>query len=164
MSNFIYSFFNQPAIIIGCIALIGLITLKRPLEKIISGTMKTVIGFVILSQGENIISNALNNLSPAFQSAFHVQGVIPSNEAIIGTSQNMFESEMALIMAFGFLCNILIARLTKFKYIFLSGHHILFMSALLAAVLSTIGFKGTELVIVGSLLLGAVMTITPAVV
>lgn len=161
--NFIFSFFNQPAIIIGLIAFIGLITLHKPVEKVLTGTFKTVIGFVILSQGGNIISSALNNLSPAFESAFHVQGVIPSNEAVIGTAQKLFGPEMALIMAFGFLCNILIARFTKFKYIFLSGHHILFMSALLSAVLSTLGFKGTELVIVGSLLLGAVMTLSPAV-
>ncbi|WP_461241059.1 PTS ascorbate transporter subunit IIC [Paucilactobacillus sp. N302-9] len=161
--NFIFSFFNQPAIIIGVIALIGLIALKRPVDKIITGTFKTVIGFVILSQGGNIISSALTNLSPAFESAFNVRGVIPSNEAVIGTAQKMFGSEMALIMAFGFLCNILIARFTKFKYIFLSGHHILFMSALLSAVLSTLGFKGPELVIVGSIFLGIVMTLSPAV-
>ncbi|WP_425311622.1 PTS ascorbate transporter subunit IIC [Oceanobacillus oncorhynchi] len=164
MMNFVYSFFNQPAIIIGLIAFIGLVALRKPIDKILSGTFKTVVGFVILSQGGGIISSALEKLSPAFESAFQVQGVIPSNEAVIGLAETLFGAEMALIMAFGFICNILIARFTKFKYIFLTGHHVLFMSALLAAVLSTIGFRGTELVITGSLILGAVMTLSPAVV
>ncbi|WP_461211757.1 PTS ascorbate transporter subunit IIC [Enterococcus sp. JNUCC 77] len=164
MMNFIYSFFNQPAIIIGLIAFIGLVALKKPAGKILTGTFKTIIGFVILSSGGGIISGALEKLSPAFESAFNVHGVIPSNEAVIGVAENLFGSEMALIMAFGFLCNILIARFSKFKYIFLSGHHVLFMSALLSAVLSAIGFKGTELVIVGTLLIGSLMTISPAVV
>lgn len=162
--NFIYSFFNQPAIIIGLIAFIGLIALKKPADKILTGTFKTVIGFVILSSGGGIISGALEKLSPAFESAFNVHGVIPSNEAVIGVAENLFGSEMALIMALGFVGNILIARFSKFKYIFLSGHHVLFMSALLSAVLSAVGFEGTELVIVGSLLLGCLMTISPAIV
>lgn len=162
--NFIYSLFNQPAIIIGIIALIGLVSLKRPLDKVISGTFKTIVGFVILGEGGGIIVKALNSLGPAFESAFNVQGVIPTNEAVIGAAQSMFGSEMALIMAFGFLFNVLIARFTKFKYIFLSGHHILFMAGLLAAVLSTLGFKGIELIVVGSLLLGIIMTLSPAIV
>lgn len=162
--NFIFSFFNQPAIIIGLIAFIGLVALKKPVDKILTGTFKTVIGFVILASGGGIISSALEKLSPAFESAFNVRGVIPSNEAVIGVAQKLFGSEMALIMAFGFLCNILIARFTRFKYIFLSGHHVLFMSALLSAVLSALNFKGIELVVVGSLILGSVITLSPAIV
>ncbi|WP_281173156.1 PTS ascorbate transporter subunit IIC [Carnobacterium funditum] len=159
-----YSFFNQPAIIIGLIALIGLVALKKPFSKILTGTLKTVIGFLILSEGGGIIASALDTLGPAFENAFNIQGVIPANEAVIGVAENILGSEMALIMAFGFVFNIIIARFTKLKYIFLSGHHVLFMSALLAAVLGTIGFSGFELVAVGSIFLGAVMAISPAIV
>lgn len=162
--NFIYSFFNQPAIIIGLIAFIGLVALKKPVTKIITGTGKTVIGFLILSKGGDIISEALDTLGPAFEDAFNVQGVIPANEAVIGIAENLLGTEMSLIMAFGFIMNILIARLTNIKYIFLSGHHILFMSALLAAVLGTAGFSGVELVVIGAFLLGSFMAISPAIV
>lgn len=162
--NFIYSFFNQPAIIIGLITLIGLVALKKPMSKIVTGTVKTVIGFLILSLGGGIISEALGTLGPAFENAFNVQGVIPANEAVIGIAENILGQEMSLIMAFGFLMNILIARFTKLKYIFLSGHHVLFMAALLAAVLGASGFEGVELIVVGSFLLGSAMTISPALV
>ena len=89
--------------------------------------------------------------------AFHIQGVIPNNEAIVAIAQQMFGTETALIMGFGFVANILFARFTPWKYIFLTGHHTFFMAALLSAVLGTSGMEGATLVIVGSLLLGFFM-------
>lgn len=162
--NFIYSFFNQPAIIIGLIAFVGLVALRSPVTKIITGTFKTVIGFLVLSLGGGIIAGALDTLGPAFENAFNVQGVIPANEAVIGIAENLLGTEMSLIMGFGFVFNILIARFTSTKYIFLTGHHVLFMAALLAAVLGTAEFSGVELVIVGSFLLGSFMALSPAIV
>lgn len=162
--NFIYSFFNQPAIIIGLIALVGLVALRRPFSKVLTGTFKTVVGFLIFSSGGAIISGALGTLGPAFENAFGAQGVIPTNEAVIGEAERLFGTEMSLIMALGFLFNILIARFTSTKYIFLTGHHVLFMSGLLAAVLGTAGFTGVELILVGAFLLGSFMSISPAIV
>lgn len=164
MINFIVSFLDQPAIVVGIMALIGLIALKKPVSQIVTGTFKTIIGFIIFQLGSGAIADNLNILGPAFQSAFHIQGVVPTNEAVIALVQKNFGTEMALIMAFGFIVNILIARLTSLKYIFLTGHHMLFMAGLLAAILSVLGFKGPELIIVASLLLGATMVITPAMV
>ncbi|MGX7107414.1 PTS ascorbate transporter subunit IIC [Hutsoniella sourekii] len=164
MMNFIYSFFNQPAIIIGLIALIGLIAQKSSFSKTLVGTLKTVIGFLIMSLGGGIISDSLSTLAPAFESAFHVQGVIPNNEAVIGVAQNMLGTEMTLVMGLGFVFNILIARFTKYKYIFLTGHHVLFMAALITAVLSTAQFEGIELILIGSFILGSTMVLSPAIV
>ncbi|KAA9242073.1 MULTISPECIES: PTS ascorbate transporter subunit IIC [Aerococcus] len=164
MLNFIYSFFNQPAMIIGLIALIGLVVQRSSFNKILVGTSKTVIGFLIMSLGGGIISETLGTLSPAFENAFNVQGVIPNNEAVIGVAQNMLGTELALVMGFGFVFNILIARFTKLKYIFLTGHHVLFMAALITAVLGTAGFHGVELIAIGSFILGSCMVLSPAIV
>ncbi|MBU3181688.1 PTS ascorbate transporter subunit IIC [Clostridium psychrophilum] len=162
--KFIISFFSEPAIIVGLMALIGLIALKKPISKIVTGTFKTIIGFVIFQIGSTAIADSLGVLGTAFQSAFNMQGVVPTNEAIIALVQKNFGMEMALIMAFGFIVNLVIARFTSLKYVFLTGHHMLFMAGLLAAILTAIGFSGVELIIVGSLLLGATMVITPALV
>ncbi len=162
--NFVFSFFNEPAIIVGIMALIGLVALKKPISKIVTGTFKTIIGFIIFQIGSSAIADALGILGPAFQSAFHMQGVVPTNEAIIALVQKNFGTQMALIMIFGFIVNLVIARFTSLKYVFLTGHHMLFMAGLFAAILTVIGVNGPELIIVGSLLLGATMVITPALV
>lgn len=164
MINFIVSLLDQPPIIVGIMAMIGLIVLKKPLSKIVTGTFKTIIGFVVFQIGSSAIAGSLGVLGPAFESAFHIQGVVPTNEAVIALVQQNFGTQMALIMAFGFIANIVIARITSFKYIFLTGHHMLFMAGLLAAILSVVGFTGTELIVVGSLLLAATMVISPAIV
>jgi ascorbate PTS system EIIC component len=162
--NLIISFFSEPAIIVGLMALIGLIALKKPTSRIVTGTFKTIIGFIIFTIGSNAIAASLNILGPAFESAFHMQGVVPTNEAVIALVQKNFGMQMALIMLFGFMVNLVIARFTSLKYVFLTGHHMLFMAGLLSAILTVVGFKGPELIIVGSLLLGATMVITPALV
>lgn len=161
--NFIvYEVLNEPAVLVGLMTFLGLALMKKPVSKVISGTLKSILGFVILGAGANVLIGSLNNLGPMIQDAFNIQGVIPTNEAIVALAQQTFGSETALIMAFGFIANLVIARLTPLKYIFLTGHHIFFMAALLSAVLGTAGMTGAPLIIVGALILGFVMVLFPA--
>lgn len=67
-----------------------------------------------------------------------------------------------MIMFFAMLVNILIARLTPWKFIFLTGHHTLFMSMMVAAILSAGGMSGIPLIAVGSLVVGVTMVLFPA--
>ena len=60
------------------------------------------------------------------------------------------------------LVNILIARFTKHKYIFLTGHHTLYMACMIAAILIAAKVEGVMLVVIGSILLGFTMAIFPA--
>ncbi len=88
---------------------------------------------------------------------FPLKGIIPNNEAIVAVAQQTFGTETAMIMLLGMIANIIIARITKFKYIFLTGHHTMFMACLIAAILSTGGLTGAPLVLIGALLLGILM-------
>ena len=87
-----------------------------------------------------------------FQYGFHIQGIVPNNEAIVSVAQKSMGSEMALIMFFGMVVNILIARFTPLKYIFLTGHHTIYMAILIAVILSVGGLSGWLLILVGSLI------------
>src|SRR5699024_11755480 len=71
-------------------------------------------------------------------------------------------STAALSMIFGMIANILIARLTNLKYIFLTGHHTFYMAAFLAIILTVGNWSGIPLIIVGSIALGIIMAIFPA--
>ena len=161
--NFIvYEILNEPAVLVGLMTFLGLALMRKPVSKVISGTLKSILGFVILGAGANVLIGSLNNLGPMIQQAFNIQGVIPTNEAIVALAQQTFGSETALIMGFGFIANLFFARFTPLKYVFLTGHHIFFMAALLSAVLGTAGMTGAPLIIVGALILGFVMVLFPA--
>jgi len=58
--------------------------------------------------------------------------------------------------------NILIARFTRFKYIFLTGHHTLYMACMIAVILSVAGFTNLPLILLGGLALGIIMSVSPA--
>ncbi|WP_270832308.1 PTS ascorbate transporter subunit IIC [Aeromonas sp. QDB03] len=161
--NFLmFDVLSEPAVLVGLISLIGLIAQKKPVTECIKGTVKTIMGFVILGAGATLVVNSLGDFATIFQHAFGIKGVVPNNEAIVSIAQQSFGKEMAMIMFFAMLVNILIARLTPWKFIFLTGHHTLFMSMMVAAILSAGGMSGIPLIAVGSLVVGVTMVLFPA--
>ncbi|KOR80366.1 PTS beta-glucoside transporter subunit IIBC [Bacillus sp. FJAT-21352] len=153
---------GTPSILVGLFALIGLLLQRKSSADVVSGTLKTVMGFIIIGAGAAVLIGALDIFSKMFDHAFNVQGVIPNNEAIVAAAQSDFGTSTALIMVFGMVVNVLLARFTPFKYIFLTGHHTLFMACLLAVTLSVGGLSGFPLILVGSILLGVCMVLFPA--
>ncbi|MEN5015912.1 PTS ascorbate transporter subunit IIC [Erwinia sp. Eh17-17] len=155
---------SEPSILVGLIALIGLVAQKKPATEVIKGTVKTVMGFLILGAGAGLIVSSLGDFAAIFHHAFGIPGVVPNNEAIVAVAQKSFGTEMAMIMFFAMVINIAIARFTPWKYIFLTGHHTLFMSMMVAVILATAGMKGVPLIAVGSLVVGVSMVFFPAIV
>lgn len=162
MLNTLVDILGTPAILIGIVSFVGLLLQKKPFSDIVSGTLKTIMGFVMLGAGATIIVGSLDIFGKIFHMAFHINGVIPSNEAVVAIAQKSFGVQMAFVMLFGMAVNILIARVTKLKYIFLSGQHTLFMACVLTLVLTVGGVKGIPLIVIGSLILGLWMAISPA--
>lgn len=154
---------SEPAVLVGLIALIGLIAQEKPVTECIKGTVKTIMGFVILGAGAGLVVSSLGDFANIFQHAFGIQGVVPNNEAIVSVAQKSFGKEMAMIMFFAMVINIMIARFTPWKFIFLTGHHTLFMSMMVAVILATAGMTGVTLIAVGSLVVGVAMVFFPAI-
>lgn len=154
---------STPSILVGIVALVGLILQKKPIEDVVKGTIKTIVGFLVLSAGSAFLqSGSLNDFGTLFNFAFNVEGVVPNNEAIVTAGLVEYAGPTALIMCFGMLANIIMARFSRWNYIFLTGHHTLYMACLIAVVLSVGGLSGAPLVIGGSLILGLVMALFPA--
>lgn len=154
--------FSQPAFLIGLIAMIGLIAQRAKFSKVILGTMKTSVGFLILSKGSDIIVGALLGLVPVLEGAFGFKaaglGGARLDEFIMS-----YGGYASLIMTFGFLINVLLARYTKLKYIYLTGHLMWWMSLVILATMAEINPEASGLgyVLVGSIVLGIYWTIQP---
>ncbi|MBU7228878.1 PTS ascorbate transporter subunit IIC [Staphylococcus pseudintermedius] len=153
---------SQPAILVALIAFIGLVVQKKPVSVVTTGTIKTILGFLVLSAGAGVVAQSLEPFGKIFQHAFGVQGVVPNNEAIISIALEKYGTTAALIMVFGMLVNILIARVSNLKFIFLTGHHTFYMAAFLAIILTVGHIKGVLTVILGALILGLIMAVFPA--
>jgi len=161
--NFIQQVLSTPAIFVGLIALLGLVLQKKDVQTVVKGTIKTILGFIVLSAGASVIQGSIIPFGDLFQLAFGVQGVVPNNEAITSFGLNQFAVQTASIFALGMCANIVLARFSKWKYIFLTGHHALYMSCLVAIILSIAGLDGWQLIVGGALLLGFVMAMFPAI-
>ncbi|NUU67541.1 PTS ascorbate transporter subunit IIC [Enterobacteriaceae bacterium BIT-l23] len=162
MLSFIVDILKVPAILVGIIALTGLLAQKKGFSDVVKGTIKTILGFVVLGGGATVLVSSLNPLGGIFEHAFNIQGIIPNNEAIVSIALEKYGAATALIMAFGMVANIVVARFTRLKFIFLTGHHTFYMACMISVILTVAGFKGGALVFTGSLLLGLVMAFFPA--
>jgi PTS system ascorbate-specific IIC component len=156
-------FLSQPAIIIGVIVLVGLLLQKKSVDVIIKSTLKAMVGFVVIQAAAGVIVGSLNPFGVMFQQGFHISGVIPNNEAIVAMALEEYGTPTALIMTFGMIANIFIARVTKYKYIFLTGHITLYLACMISVILVSSGMTGIHLIFTGSLALGLIMVISPAI-
>lgn len=162
--NLFVSIATQPAILVSLIALIGLVLQKKKLTDIISGTIKTVVGFLVLIGGAGILLDALAPFSEMFQTALNTQGVVPSNEAVVAVALKEYGSQTALIMLVGMIVNVLLARFTRFKYLFLTGQAMMYISCITAVILISAKVESDLLVILfGGIFVGTLLTVTPAI-
>ena len=99
------------------IALIGLLLQKKSFSEIVRGTLMTAIGFFILTQGTGIITgNSINGLATAFNT------IMPSANGSPDIDMSQFGTEIGIVMIIAFAVNLIFARLTKWKSVFLTGH------------------------------------------
>lgn len=155
--------FNQAVFVIGMVVFLGMLVQKTEMSKIIASTVKTMIGFLLINTGGQTLGAALLPLQPMLIKVFRLQVKVQDLGAAQAESLGDIGSEMALIFAFGFLMNILLARITKFKYVHLSAHVSFFFSGLIAAALKFgTNLSFIPLVLLGAVLLGSYMTFTCA--
>lgn len=156
---------TQAGITIALIAMLGLILQKKPAGSILTGTFKTLLGFQVLSAGSAIIVVSLTYFGNIFQHGFHLQGIVPSIEAINGQAMNDLGlgNDIALTFLGIFIVNIIIARFTKWKYIFLTGQALLWMSTMTVVGGNFAGLNGFANIALGSVIGGIFAVAMPAI-
>ncbi|MGA4846908.1 PTS ascorbate transporter subunit IIC [Streptomyces sp. G5(2025)] len=153
---------SQPAYLIGLITAAGLIALRKSAGQIVGGAIKATLGFLLIGAGATLVVGALAPLGEMIQGATGAHGVIPTNEAIVGIAQEQYGARVAWLMILGFAVSLLLARFTPLRYVFLTGHHMLFMATLLTMVLAISGQTSWVVVVVGGVLLGILLVAMPA--
>ena len=159
----VYDLLGTSSILVGFIAMFGLILQKKSRDKVAIGTIKTIVGFVIFSAGSSLATSSLNSFQTLFTKAFNLEGVLPLAEAVTALAQNKFGSIVALIMVAGFIANLIVARFTPLKYIFLTGQHNLYLAALLTVIFKANGMSDGLTIFLGAVILGVSAALFPAI-
>ena len=164
MLSLIVDILSTPSILVGLMALLGLILQGKPIEDVVRGTAKTIVGFLVLGAGADfIVGGSLTQFGVLFNYAFDMQGVVPNNEAVVALALQDYAQYTAYIMCVGMIANIIMARFSRMKYIFLTGHHTLYMACMLAVIFTVGGLTGASLIIASGLMLGLIMVLSPAI-
>lgn len=155
--------FGSAPVFLALIAFVGLLLQKKGFSEVLAGTFKTAVGVVILQQGTNIIISAIAPLADAF-GVFNVEGgeVVESMGAATFMSEYGAQIGIAMVVAFGI--NLLVARFTKWKSVFLTGHMLYWFPFIFVAAGVDAGLTGTTLLIVAILFTAAYMIITPNII
>jgi ascorbate PTS system EIIC component len=154
---------GQASILIAFIAMLGLILQKKPKGKVVEGTFKTMLGFLVMMAGINIVVETLTYLNNIFTTGFGMTGYITDVAAIAGIASQQLGTEVALTLMVIFATNIIIARFTPWKYIFLTGQALLWMSTIGAVICYKAGLSGASLVLTGGIFGGILAVAMPAI-
>lgn len=156
--------FGEAAILLGIIVLVGLLLQRKSVSEIVQGVIKAVIGFLIINAGAGIVVGALQIFEPMWAEIFGLEPQAFSN--FMGQSNFLgeFGSVVALSMTLGFILNVLLARFTKLKFIYLTGHMMFWTSTIMAGIIvhAAPNVSSTQLTIFLSILLGVYWTVQPA--
>lgn len=152
-----------PTFMLGLVSLLGLLLQRKTFSEVVSGTIKTMAGVIILFSAVDLLVGVISPISTMFGKVYAFQG------EPISVDWTAFLSEygipVVLVMVFGFFVNILLARLTKLKYVFLTGHIMFWNAFMVVAALANAGkIKGVALIVLGSLIQGVLATVLPALI
>lgn len=160
--DFFIEVIRKPAIIIAIVTLVGLVAMKNKPSKVITGTIISFVGFSMIKLGSGILADVLVAFSELFNGSFNLQGVVPSNEAMMAMTMKEVGSVASLILIVGLITNIVVARFTRFKSVYLSLHLALFTAFALASVFQLLGLHNGIAIGIGGLALGLYMAISPS--
>jgi PTS system ascorbate-specific IIC component len=158
-----------PAIVLGLIALIGLLIQKKSASEVIVGTVKTILGLLIMSVGIGALINALVPIQAMFEAGVPAGGFetfVTFDEAVVGAVQTLNQANIgaaiAWTMLFGFVFHLVLARVTPFKFVYLTGHMIWIHAGAFAILFHSFGLNLFWTVLLASIVDGFYMTLAPA--
>ena len=166
MLSFFVGLLDNAAVVLAIVVALGLILDKRSLSEVIVGVIKTLLGYLVLSAGSGLIVTALSSFSGVFTEAFNLTGFVAEDNSLVAQAMSYSASigtTTSMIMVLSFVINLVIARFSPWKYVFLTGHMMLSMAGTMAIVLDQMGITGWAAIAIGSLVQGVCQVLFPAI-
>lgn len=154
--------FAQVSILIGLIALVGLILQRKPFDEVVAGALRATIGVVILNIGVEIFTGGLSSFQVIVSSAMGLDP--PESTSTLAEFSAGSGSVVPLIIAGGFVVHLALVRIfPAARFVYLTGHLMYWMSVVIAASLvEAFGdVNRWALAGVGSILIGCYWVLQP---
>lgn len=149
---------QDPPVLIALIAMIGLITQKKPIAEIVKGSLSAAFGMIILTEGVNMLTKEVSSINTAVQTKM---GIATSSGLSDATFTAHYGGAVGMAMFLALVIHILIARFTPIKSIFLTGHMLWWVPFVIVAGGVEGGLRGGALIIFSALLAGLYFSIAP---
>lgn len=131
-SYFAVNVLQQPAFMIGLIVMIGYILLGKPWYDVLSGVIKAIVGYLILTVGSGGLVNNFRPVLVGLKDRFNMNAMVidpyfGQNAVTAGVEEvfgKAFGNAMILLLI-AFIVNILLVRfskVTKLRALFTTGH------------------------------------------
>ena len=131
-SYFATNILQQPAWMIGLIVMIGYILLKKPWYDVLGGTIKAVVGYMILAAGSSGLVSNFRPVLVGLKDRFNLDAMVIDpyfgQNAVTAGVEEVFGKSFAMVMQLlliAFIINILLVRfskVTKLRSLFTTGH------------------------------------------
>ncbi|HEY59479.1 MAG TPA: hypothetical protein G4N92_02155 [Anaerolineae bacterium] len=159
--------FIEAPVFLGFVALIGLVLQKKSGSDILEGTIKTIVGMVILNAGIGVFLGSLIPLTTLLNNSFGITGVLPDCFGPFGIAMQTYGVEIPMAFVLAFVIHLILVRILPFKNtknVFLTGHIMLFNASIMLLVgRSALGLTGTAQIAFSAIMTALFWTIMPAI-
>ena len=171
MSGFTYTFQIIAAkwqLTLGLVALAGLLIQRAPSHRVFQGVVKTVVGVMILQVGAATLLASFRPALSIIQEAFKIKGIVMDpyggwTAALAGLGA--YAGYASQVMVVGFVVNLLIAKYTRLKFVYLSLHTMLAFCCFVSWMLFYVFHASpVQIVLCGSVIAGIYWSVLPAIV
>lgn len=159
--------FIEAPVFLGLVALIGLVLQKKSGSDILEGTIKTVVGIVVLNSGIGVFLGSLIPLTTLLNNSFGITGVLPDCFGPFGIAMQTYGVEIPMAFVLAFVIHLILVRILPFKNtknVFLTGHIMLFNASIMILVgRSALGLTGTAQIAFSAIMTALFWTFMPAI-
>jgi PTS system ascorbate-specific IIC component len=135
---------RNPPVLLGLIAGLGLVLQGKNFTDIVKGMLLAAFGMIILDTGVGILVGTIAPINAAFQSLSAGASTAAGLTDVTFTA--LHGGEVGLAMLIALILHLVIARITPFKIIFLTGHMIWWFPFIFVAAGVEAGLSGWLLV------------------